>query len=173
MTNTVDNMKADNLTTWLELEAVSLGSENQRERHMAGVLPDDELTALARTELFKGFGEFRRWAGRDRAGMRFALKHKTSKANPTPCVVNQEAIELETDDATELGPDEWNTLKRIQSTVQAMKDHPWIHRGNCPVSIVSSTHWATCQICKSEMFRSSVKVTIHWAGRELTREYSL
>ncbi len=172
-TNTVNNMQADNITTWLELEAVKLGTENQRERHMAGFLPDEELTALARTELFKGFDSFRRWAGRDRAQLMFTLKHKTAKALLKPCKVSKDSIELDTTDAVGLNADEWNTLKRIQSTVEAMKDHPWICRAGCDVSVVSSTHLATCTICNSTLAASSVKITIHWAGHDLTREYAL
>lgn len=163
-------IRADNLITWLELEAVNLGTASQRERLIAGVLPEDELTALARTELFKGFGEFRRFAGRDRTALMFSLKHEGPKGQ---CAVNQETIDLETADVTELGADEWAILKRIQGMVEAMKDHPWIHRAACQVDVVSSTHWATCRTCKAETCCSSVKVTVHWAGRELTREYAL
>ena len=45
-----------------ELQLLKLhGTENQRERWAEGLLPEDELLALARNVLFEPFAEFRRW----------------------------------------------------------------------------------------------------------------
>lgn len=87
-------MRSDNLRTWLELEALKEGTENQRERYAAGFLPEDELTHLARAILFKGFGEFRRWAGRDRTAIGLGLKHVpvAAQSGERPEVVRDEII---------------------------------------------------------------------------------
>src|SRR6185295_12666870 len=69
-----------NMIVWLELEALKLGTDNQRERYSAGLLPEDELTALARTELFTGFAGLRRWAKRDHTALGEKLKHRISHA---------------------------------------------------------------------------------------------
>jgi len=161
-----------NMIVWLELEALKLGTDNQRERYSAGLLPEDELTALARTELFTGFAGLRRWAKRDHTALGEKLKHRISHAGAA-CLNNPDHPDLETTDAEELEADEWNTLKHIQAMADIVTRHHWLVRSHGSVQIKPSTHWATCKSCKAETSRSSAKVTIEWAGRLLTREYAL
>lgn len=142
------------------------GNDSQRERHAANLLPEDELTALARAELFDCFKPFRRWAGRDREALIGKIRH----ANWCGGVRH---IDTETTEVTEIGAEEWEALKQITTIADAQKTHPWLAYSIDPISILKSTHWATCSACKAEVCRSSAKITIRWAGRELVREYAL
>lgn len=153
----------------LEIEALKEGTENQRERYAAGVLPEDELTHLARAILFKGFGDLalRRWASRDRDALGRQLKHRPlCDQQPTHDPI------METCEVDELSADEWRLLTRIREMAKAAALHPWLAPDG-KVEVTTSAHWATCQHCKAEAVRASAKVTIHWAGRQLVREYAL
>jgi hypothetical protein len=162
---------AINLIPWLEAQAVSMGDDNQRERHASGVLPEDELLHLARAELFRPFADLRRWSSSGRSGVNLtasAVKHTKR------CTAKDgTGVKFETCQAGELTHDEWRSLKTIQELAVAVDAHPWMRRAGAKVTIESQTHWATCARCEAEACRSSAKVSIQWAGRILTREYAL
>ena len=150
----------------LEHAAAKLGTENQRERYAAGMLPEDELLALARGELFKPFDGFKRW-GKDTKVRAFDIRHRS------PCVLTRESdINFEVTQAGELTHDEWVVYKQIGEARDYASRHAWL-AGISSVVIEPLAHFATCPACDAESTRMSAKVTIEWAGRKLVREYVL
>lgn len=168
-TSPLPDIIPDNLTTWLELEALKLGTDNQRERWRAQLLPDDEILQLARAELFKGFANIPRWhSGEVRDELAKVLRgkrHDHGCANDRP--------EFEVADVGELGAGAWDNLKRIAAITDAVNMHPWMFRQKATATLVSFTHWATCLGCGMEVCASGTKVSIPWAGRTLVREFRL
>lgn len=164
-------MTPDNLTTWQELEALKLGTLNQRERWLAKLLPEDELLALARTALFAPLGEFKRWSNkRDlRAG---DLTH-TASCPELVYPAHERSVRFETVPAVELGADEWDVLKAIQHAAQRIGAHPWLEHTKAAAAVESREHRATCEKCGAQAFRAVALVSVPWAGRTLTREYVL
>jgi hypothetical protein len=146
-----------------ELEALSLATDNQRERYAAGLLPEDELLAIARAELFKPFDGFKRW--RTGSGVKSEdVRHDRDCQDRT--------VIFETTQAGELSHDEWSMYRTIGEARNKSALHSWFTE-SAAVTIEPLTHWATCTSCKGEAARSSVKVSVQWAGRVLVREYSL
>lgn len=166
----VDQMRADNLRTWLELEALREGTENQRERYADRLLPEDELLALARTQMFASFVGLPRWAtGKAREQMERNFPHASNCAG----TAGPDRYDFETAEATELEGNEFAALKRVRAAVSIVQQHPWLTRSAGRVTVETVTHWVTCRHCKAEVCRSSAKVSIEWAGRVLVREYAL
>lgn len=161
-----------------ELERNALerrGTENQRARYAEGLLPEDELLAIARAELFaplNDFGPFRK------------LKPQECKHKSRLC---RGHIEFETREAGELAHDEYEGLAKIRVAAELASRHEWINsslvnesmRTNVSlhdmrrITVTPMTHWGTCKECGHETTRSSAMVTILWAGRLLSREYRL
>ena len=152
----------------LEAEVVlKLGTDNQRERYAAGMLPEDELSQLARDELFKMLQGMPRWAfSKMRESLARTFKHDRLCQMKT--TGDYEASEL-----AELTHDEWARLKIIRETCEVIEKHPWLTNGRGKVSVRGTSHWFSCKHCSAEVVKSSVKVEIEWAGRTLTREYIL
>lgn len=168
MTALTDQIRTDNLTTWLEIEALKLGSDNQRERWAAHLLPDDEIAQLARAELYKGFERCERWHTSE---VRPAMRNKLTGRHTPQCP--GVPLEFEIADVAELAADEWDTLKKLHDLVVAVNMHPWMFRQKAEAQIASFTHWVTCKNCQAEVCRSGAKVSIPWAGRILVREFKL
>lgn len=152
----------------LEREAVVLyGTDSQRERFSAGVLPEDELLGIVRPLLFHPFYEMPRWStSRERDRMLYALRKKHE-----PCENIAFVVDLETTAVAELDAAEWERLKAVNAAAKLASKHPWLAAD--AVSVQTASHWVTCPTCRSEIVRSSAKVTIQWAGRALVREYAL
>jgi hypothetical protein len=151
-------------TQELEALAIATGSPNQRERFAAGVLPEDELLALARVQLFKEFA-FPRWtAHREHERMKRELKHK-----PTCGVAPQ--YKLEACDLDSMTADEWRLFKLFTIAAGKSAQHMWLKPN--AVSIDPVAHFVECASCGAEDARTSIKISIHWAGRILVREYAL
>lgn len=164
-------LQAQNAIRWQEMEALAEGTDNQRERYRDGLLPEDELLTIARAILFKGFGglDIKRWAtGHDRAKMLADLKHK-----PEDHTLYPDDLEFEVAETAELDAKEYDRLKQLRGAAEAAQVHPWLVRFETKVRVETSTHWVTCKVCGAELCRTSVKVTIPWAGRQLVREYAL
>lgn len=158
----------------LEVLAVKLGTANQQERYAAGLLPEDELLAIARTELFKPFELLaqqgvKRWNKDTRVRLN-EIRHERSceERNDT----SPEAILFESCQAGELTHGEWETYRIFQKHRDIAAAHPWLATVN-GVVLEPIAHFATCSVCQAEASRMSVKVTVHWAGRALVREYVL
>ena len=166
-TGLMDQLKQQNITTWLETEVLKAGTENQRERWAAQLLPEEEILTLARAELFKGF-DLPRWHTNEvRREMRTAIRHSSGQACATMFP------EFEVAEVGELDASAWDALKHLSMLVSTVNQHPWIGLTGEPVTLVTFSHWATCPVCGSEVVRSGSKVSIPWAGRTLVREFRL
>lgn len=135
------------------------GTANQLERHDAGLLPDDELLLLARTVLFAPFAGFRRWvklAPADLMHRRGCHGDVTFTTRPAP----------------DLDAGEWSMFKTIRDIVDEANDNVLReHHTSGDVSIVE--HVGDCQVCGAQVSAKSASIRIEWAGRPLSREYSL
>jgi hypothetical protein len=135
------------------------GTASQLERYDAGLLPDDELFALARTVLFAPFAGFRRWVKLAPAD----LMHRRGCHGD---------VAFETRSAPDLNAEEWAMFKTIRDVVFEANDNVLReHHTSGDVSIVE--HAGTCAVCGAQVFARSASVRIEWAGRPLSREYSL
>jgi len=134
------------------------GTDNQRERHAAGLLPDDELFSLARTVLFAPFAGFRRWV------------------KLAPCDLMHRRgchgdVTFATQPAPDLDADEWAMFKTIRDTVESAQRTLDEYGAVAHVDIVE--HAGTCVVCGAQVFARAASVRIEWAGRPFSREYSL
>lgn len=158
----------DNLTTWLELEALKGGTDNQRDRWAHQLLPEDELTALARAELFSGFSDLKRWKNISELEADNAINHADA------CYDDGPTIKFGTEPAEFMTHDEWESYKLIQTAIDHVTNsHPWCLNADVTFKFATRRHVATCQVCKKAVRFSTALVTAQWAGRTLSREYSL
>jgi len=136
------------------------GTDNQYERLTAGLLPEVELLSLARYELFLSFAPFRRWQKLEVGDVR----HDRS--------CNGGVVEFSTSTPGSLTHDEWSLFKQITGAVDAANGGALNgHRTNATLSIVE--HVGRCLVCQAEAFGRAVNIRIEWAGRPLSREYTL
>lgn len=154
----------------LERKVLELGTDNQRERYRAGVLPDDELLKIARDELFRPFEGIPRWNTREaRDAMVGKIKHGRTCA--------RRDIRFEIHDIGELTANEWDVLKKIEVGFKVVLRHPWlvefIANGTAVPTLRSRAHWLTCATCEGEVVRAQANVSIPWIGVLLVREYAL
>ena len=166
--NTAEDMNHDRVRE-LEAMAVRLGTRNQQERFAAGLLPDDEINSLARTELFKPFADLPKWGNKMLRAEH--VKHEPRCNTQGGIVTCDGRVEFETCDVAELSHDEWEVYRLVQQGRDTAANHPWLDLGS--VTIEPLAHFATCSECEAEASRVSAKVTIKWAARELVREYVL
>ena len=141
------------------------GSENQYERFMAGLLPDDELFALVRRHLFAPFdGEFKRWGrGSGRLSV-FDVRHE-----PT-CSGGE--IRFFTQDVGSLTHDEWSIFKKITIAV-SRENNGSLHAAGLVAQVTPIEHVGRCTVCGAEVHGRAAHIRIEWAGRPLSREYTL
>lgn len=177
-------LAADNLKTWLELEALKEGTDRQRDLYVRGELPEDELLTIARAVLFKGFGAFRRWAkSHELDAMTKDLRHAVfCKLHPVKPEIVAAAVRLDVGamvgfedsplDLRECTNVEKSNLASLQACAEAAQLHPWLARSEGTVRVEPVTHWLFCT-CEAETARSSARVIIKWGERELVREYAL
>ncbi len=169
-----ERINANNIITWLETEALKLGTDNQRERWAAMLLPEDEILQLARAELYKGFEGLPRWNTReDRREMAISMKHRYGCVHDNHGAAWAGSDRYEVADVAELTAKEWERLKKIQALTDALRVHPWLFRAEVVATVESHTHWLTCPGCEVEVTRSVSKVSIPWADHILVREYAL
>lgn len=147
--------------TWVEHELIARhGTENQKERWERELLPEAELLSLARYELFLPFASFRRWAKLEAGG----LRHDRS------CSGGE--VRFVTQDPGSLTHDEWSNFKQIMSAVDAANAGPLSKHGVvATVSLVE--HVGRCSVCPAETYGRAANIRIEWAGRPLSREYTL
>lgn len=157
--------RMDNTLTWLELEAIKLGTISQQERWRLDMLPEDELAALAREELFRPFEAFERW---DRKHWVRPSHVKHAAHCPQP-----KNVEFEITDAGDLDQARFETFTLLRHAIHEAMNHPWCDTGQLAWGIVARAHWATCKSCEAEAVRYSATVSVQWAGRTLSREYLL
>ena len=161
-------MRATNLHTWLELEALKLGRADQRERHAAGVLPEEELLALARGVLYAPLDGWTRWKNRDLHARE--VRHKGS------CESRHNDVEYKTLGGAELpamDADTWNRLGELRHAVNRINVHPWLVKSHASATVEVTKHEARCVKCRAVAVRYTARVALPWAGRILVREYLL
>lgn len=152
-------LRTSNLNLWLEHEALKLGTPSQNERYDAGDLSEDDLLDLARGELFRPFNQFTRWT---------PLKWQmvTHKAG---C-----AGRVELGHATLSDDYPSDTYGRMMEVVAMLAEyHPWCTKSGTTPNIEVRRHVAACPACKEKITNMSALITIPWAGRTLSKEYSL
>ena len=137
-------------------------TDNQRERFAAGLLPEDELLSLARFELFKPFMTFRRWVKLEHGDVR----HDGDRMCPP------QSVEYTTHEPAVLTHDEWATFKKITSEVSRANSEYLAEHGVAAIASLVE-HVGRCINCGAEAFGRSVNIRIEWAGRPLSREYTL
>lgn len=168
----LSNLNEQNMVTHLEQEALKHGTDNQRERWLHKVLPEDELLQLARAELFRWLDDVPRWASGDgRKDMRNAMRHDKACDWRTHHVVPKVIFEVLS--ACEMNAKEWALHKHLRELGDATRLHPWLTCSGGAVKIETCVHWAECTECYAEELRHVAKVSITWAGRVLVREYLL
>lgn len=156
-------IKNQNLVTWLETEALKGGTANQRERWAAGVLPDDELCALAREVLFAPFanGRLVRW---------MKIRPRDLEHRAPGC---QGEIIFTTGPCVDLRHGEWERYKQIEAVCQTANQHEWTVRSGEAFGLEKRFHVAECSGCGGKLALPTVIVRVSWAGRVLSREFAL
>lgn len=100
----------------LELQAIELhGSQSQKERGRAGMLPESELIELAHRELFRDFADFERWH-RGKALPRLRARFFVACGD-----VDEEHVT-----APVLSAKEWEALARINRVASKTATHAWL-----------------------------------------------
>jgi hypothetical protein len=162
-------LRADNIRTYLEHEAVKLGTEEQGKRYSQGRLPEEEILALARAALFAPFNAFERWSlSHEKPKMIRQVRHAVG------CVPEQREYEHVVNSfATDLTAVEEQNLAALRAGVEVAVMHPWIVNTGGSVAVSVLTHWISCTTCDGDYARTSAKVTVSWGERELVREYAL
>jgi hypothetical protein len=175
----VSSLSRDNLSTWLESEALRWGTASQRQRWDEGVLPEAELLDLAREQLFQVLERFRRWGKirgtdvphRPTCAMSFALAGSPGATEER----SRAAITFSTISVTGLDHDEWLRSKAIIAVASEASNHDWCRRQGAIAVFQTDlrTHTAKCAECDASYAAPSILVSVYWAGRTLSREYAL
>jgi len=185
-----DVLSGDNLRAWQELAALkACGSPSQIRRWEGGTLPEDELLDMVRTTLFRPLGLFGR---RTRMGFT-AIDHPRTRGIATCLTVPRasgpvkhpdELVAWRTIPNPALTDSEHRTLRAINEAAAEIRQHPWLQQCS-PASLAAGAvmpelvgvapreHEGQCKVCSRATFERSALVTVHWAGRNLSREYTL
>ncbi len=176
-------LRADNIRMYLALEAVKLGTPEQQRLYREGRLPDEEILALARHELFFALQAFERWSlSHEKPKMvrqvrhvvgcdpeRRDYKHEVEAARP-PGAIGWPPGPRAADDLTDV---EASNLRTLRAIVELIAGHQWLVNTGGTVTVSVFTHWVSCTTCDGDTARTSAKVSIQWGERELVREYAL
>jgi hypothetical protein len=135
------------------------GTDNQRERHAASMLPEDELRALARAVLFSPFVGFRRWPKISHEEVR----HDKQCSGGTVAFVTQAFKSLTSE--------EWCIYKELERCCHGNRDLLLRYGASSSLELVE--HVGRCSVCNAEIYGRAAALRMQWAGRTLTREYSL
>jgi hypothetical protein len=176
--STSELLHVDNLITWQETEAVRIGTSDQRERYIAGLLPDEELCRIARDALFVPFGDF---ALRKKMTVAAIGHPRRPDSQVWRCVAPDMTegpslpipIVWSTMPSSVLSPPEWRTLTEMNRAVNEVNRHPWLVDAPAGATLSTRVHRGVCQRCQREAEQTAALVTIAWAGRTLSREYAL
>jgi len=175
----VDHLDLGNIVAWQELEALRThGAADDRHRWMQQCMPESDLIAIAKRELFRPLATFSRLRQTGFAD----IDHPKNSRNLWECLLTSKSgtanlIELTTLQGPELDMNERGALMRIQECAEHMRAHPWLCVSNRfvgnPVSLLVREHRCTCRVCGRSISRKAVLVTAAWAGRHLVNEYIL
>jgi hypothetical protein len=154
--------------TQLEKAAAERGTTNQRERFVAGLLTEDELVMLAHPIVFRLFESFERWStSKVQTAVLLGFRHRGE------C---RSRLDITHDPITAMTAEEWRVFGEITRAASLTAAFPEVGIPGSslpPVDVTPTRHRWACPACKQAVDRASAKVTIHWAGRELVREYKL
>lgn len=159
----VDEMlQHDHHRLWQERQAAGVGKPNQLARYERGSLPEQELLALARNELFEPFAvPFRR-----RQRMTATDIH-----DDEPCTGE---VIWSTIPNPRLTDRQWRTWRHIEDTLADAMSHPWMYLSSREDGTAQMLeHRGSCPACMGHRAHQSALVSIVWAGRTLSREYLL
>jgi hypothetical protein len=142
------------------------GDPSQVERYYAGLLPDDELLALARRILFAPLSGFRRYQNVASArGDQVVAKYlrPADVKHAEGCPATDSAIRFFTRAPGDgITGNEWRDFKSVVDAIGP----------SAQVELVE--HVGVCTYCRHrEAISRSASVRIAWAGNELLREYAL
>lgn len=135
------------------------GTSNQRERWTADLLPEDELLTIVRAVLFEPFVSFRRW----QKLFPQDVKHDKSCSGG--------AIVFRTRSPDDLTAGEWAIYQEIGRAAHGQHKLFAHYGANFLVELIE--HVGACTVCPAEVFGRAASIRIEWAGRQLSREYSL
>lgn len=141
------------------------GSVNQAERWEVGLLPENELLALARWEIFAAFAGFPRWDKIDA----HELKHERGCEN----YGGTGTVGFTTRKPDNLTHDEWAIFKKITTAVSQANNNGVLARYGVQATVDLVEHVGRCSMCGAEVFGRSASIRVTWAGRPLSREYTL
>lgn len=166
-----EELSRTNLQLWQELEALRTGTSNQRQRWDSGCLPEEELLVLARNELFRPFSLCARRTRKDAA----AIPHPMD-AHGTPTCASTGTIPVtwETRPDPVLTDPQWTSVQRLLTASEEVRIHPWMLTSlpTC-VRIELREHRGECLTCHEKVSENSALIEVDWAGRVLSREYTL
>jgi len=128
------------------------GTESQQERFVAGMLPVDELLALARERHLPNLPTYDKLQARD-------VAHKDDCERCCDGEVAFDSAELD-DSLTEK---EWEKIKGIKQELEIYQ----------PLETTVRVHNAECTICDASTYRLGVRAVKRWAGHIISREYAV
>lgn len=165
----------DSLHAWQVQEALSLAPDEARVRWECGVGSDD-VAAIVRPVLFGAFAGF----NRRRQMLASAIHHPRAADGSWLCAGNwQQGLQVEIPVRWSTLPDpaltyaEEGTMERLRAAMSTTSQHPWLCQTPHAVTASPRIHKGVCERCHRQVADTSVLVAIQWAGRVLTREYSL
>lgn len=137
------------------------GDKNQKERYYAGLLPEEELLAVARRVLFAPMSQFRRYS---------KIVERDIKHDDT-CGVGAPVQFFTREVADGISGQEWHDYRKLHDVVTAS----WQEMPSGTHAVVTIVeHVGHCLDCNHrETVRRAAGVRITWAGHELVREYAL
>jgi hypothetical protein len=154
----------------LEREALATGTESQRERFARGMLPEAELTALARPQIYQPLADFKRWPMIRATHARHAAGCAVPEMTPG---IQTEMVKFDCREGAQLDHGEFEILREIESGAALMRSHPWVLASSA-VTVQVYSHSARCTVCAGPVVtKHSAIVRVTWAGRTLAREYAL
>lgn len=147
------------------------GKKVDYDRHVEGLLSEDELLAVARRVAFTRFAN---WARYDKQ----ARLSASDINHPATCTIgrrrrDEQVLEFETTRAPDLSEEAWVELGEIRKIAdRANRDAP-VTAGMGKFDLSLRRHHASCPECEKGATRDTVMVTVTWCGRTLSREFLL
>ena len=146
------------------------GSASQRERFAAGVLPEDEIRALIRAEIFAPLeGERGDTFSAFTSQPRYVKLKPSDVLHGDDCYGEAEDVVFEAEDVVGLRAAEYEHYKVLEKiaaqTVEAGRASS--------VVLQQRKHEATCRTCSGEATRYGVLITYTVHGEQFSREYAL
>lgn len=159
--NLIEQMKSDNLKGWLEGEAYQLLTPEQQSRSDAGQLAEPELLHVAREELFAQVIEAR-WKPLRWGDIVHAKGCQAEETRRRPGIIPMDVKTFKS-----------NSPHALSDALYLLRSHPWLMAQGADPRFTTVEHRISCRECSASVARSSVSISVPFAGRMLTREYAL